>query len=73
MAKLSAYGRTLVYEVRKTVTAPDGMPLAFTHRLMSDGVVLERRGQGWGVRGRLKAGTPEQWLEGRVKSGWTKE
>jgi hypothetical protein len=47
MAKLSAKGRTMVGEIKY---------IRATRRYMSDGTVLENSGQGWKVRGKVKAG-----------------
>jgi len=60
MAKLSANGRTIVGSIDY---------IASTKRVMSDGVILENKGHGWKVAGKVKPGfTPEQaFTQGKAK------
>lgn len=81
MAKLSAYGRTIVYQVRKVIPATSDMPpVTYMRALMSDGKILgkfsfegsyQKHYGTWKVRGELKeTSTPADWLNGYLSKGW---
>jgi hypothetical protein len=65
MAKLSARGRTIVYDATKKVFV-DNREITMHRRLMSDGWVLYKSGGQWKILGRETA----DWKATMQKAGW---